>query len=124
MGHTKATTAGRTDQDTLSGVETFIDDMEKRLLGAIILFNKVLILKESHVTAPLLFNADETLLNVTSDSELRCLKMLDPLRKARQSKRIQLNTVGSMTPFVNAAGEVYLIVYCLKALDDKPVEFS
>src|SRR3546814_20711783 len=50
--------------------------------------------------------------------------MLDPLRKACQSKRLKLNTVGSMTPFVNAEGEVYLIVYCLKFPDDKAVEFS
>ncbi len=79
--------------------------------------------KEGHLRSDLLFNADETLLNVTSNSELKCLKMLDPIRKAHQSKRLNLNTVGSMTPFVTAAGEVYLIAYCLKAPQGKPIEF-
>src|SRR5690606_36121081 len=78
---------------------------------------------ESYVTPTLTFNADETLLNVSTNADLRCLKMLDPLRKAHQSKRMSLNTVGSMTPFVNAAGEVYLIVYCLKAPEGRVTEF-
>ncbi len=36
---------------------------------------------------------------------------------------MQINTVGSMIPFVNALGEVYLVVYCLKSAENKPVKF-
>lgn len=73
----------------------------------------------THISAKLLFNADETLMTVNSSGEIKFVRMLDSVRKAHQSKTMRLNTIGSMTPFVNAAGEVYLIVYCLKAPEGK-----
>lgn len=71
-----------------------------------------------------LFNADETLMTVAPNGDIRFLKMTDAVRRAHHSKKMRLNTVGSMTPFVNAAGEVVLIVYCLKAPEGKITTFN
>ncbi len=79
---------------------------------------------ETHVAPDLLFNADETLMTVNSKGELNFVKLVDSVRKAHHDTAIRLNTIGSMIPFVNAAGEVILVVYCLKAKNGKPHSFN
>jgi hypothetical protein len=130
MGRTKATSASRTSPETLEGVRIFLNEMQERLKGILFLLIRhfesipLKLLSVNHVNSKLLFNADETLMTVNSSGEVKFVRMLDAVRKAHQSKSTRLNTIGSMTPFVNAAGEVYLIVYCLKAPEGKSVSFN
>lgn len=63
-------------------------------------------------------------MTVNSKSELIFVKLLDPLRKAHHDTAMRLNTIGSMIPFVSAAGEVLLVVYCLKAKNGQTHSFS
>ncbi len=81
-------------------------------------------LLEYHVFAEVLFNADETLMTVNSKGELIFVKLLDSVRKAHHDTALRLNTIGSMIPFVNAAGEVLLVVYCLKAKNGRTHAFN
>jgi hypothetical protein len=57
----------------------------------------------------------------TKSGGIRLLKLLDPIRKAYGTKKMQINTIGSMIPFANARGQVLLVVYCIKSPDGKPV---
>jgi hypothetical protein len=79
---------------------------------------------EYHISPELFFNADETLMTVNSKGELNSIKLLDAVRKAHHDTALRLNTIGSMIPFVNAAGEVLLVVYCLKAKNGKTHAFN
>ncbi len=63
-------------------------------------------------------------MTVNSKGELSFIKLVDSLRKAHHETAMRLNTIGSMIPFVNAAGEVLLVVYCLKAKNGKTHSFS
>ena len=79
---------------------------------------------ETRVASDLLFNADETLMTVNSKGELNFVKLVDSVRKAHHDTAMRLNAIGSMIPFVNAAGEVLLVVYCLKAKNGKTHSFN
>jgi hypothetical protein len=63
-------------------------------------------------------------MTVNSKGELVFVKVLDSMRKAHEDTLMRLNTIGSMIPFVNAAGEVILVVYCLKATKGKAHAFN
>ncbi len=116
----------------MNGVHVFLAEMEERIKGifslplglVFVLIRLLIVTIVTHISPKLLFNADETLMTVNSSGEVKFVRMLDSVRKAHQSKSIRLSTIGSMTPFVNAAGEVYLIVYCLKAPEGKAVSFN
>jgi hypothetical protein len=70
-----------------------------------------------------LFNADETLLTVSSKNEARLVRMTDSLRKAHRTQSMRLNTVGSVLPFVGANGDVPFIAIILKADEGKKTTF-
>ena len=61
---------------------------------------------------------------VNSKGELNLVRLLDSVRKAHHDTVMRLNTIGSMIPFVNAAGEVVLVVYCLKAKSGEAHAFN
>ncbi len=63
-------------------------------------------------------------MTVNSKGELNFVKLLDSVRKAHHDTALRLNTIGSMIPFVNAAGEVFLVVYCLKAKNGRTHAFN
>jgi len=70
------------------------------------------------------FNTDETIITVSKGGEARLLRLTRSSYRtvAKQLKR--LNTIGSYTPFVNAAGEVLLEVICIKAGPGAKVQFN
>jgi hypothetical protein len=70
-----------------------------------------------------IFNADETLLTVSSKNEARLARMTDSFRKAHRTKAIRLNTVGSILPFASANGDVPFIAIILKAIEEKKTTF-
>ena len=49
------------------------------------------------------------------DGKLTLVKVTDSVRKANTDISKRIDTIGSLTPFVSAAGDVLLKVYCLKA---------
>lgn len=63
-------------------------------------------------------------MTVSSNGEIRFVKLLDSLRKAHHDTALRINTIGSMIPFVNAAGETLLVVYCLKAKNGQSHSFN
>ncbi len=63
-------------------------------------------------------------MTVNSKGELKFVKLVDSLRKAHNETAMRLNTIGSMIPFVNAVGEVFLVVYCLKAKNGRTHSFN
>lgn len=70
------------------------------------------------------FNTDETLITVSKGGVARLLRLTRSNYKAVSKKLKRLNTIGSYTPFVNAAGEVLLEVICIKAVEGSKVQFN
>jgi len=70
-----------------------------------------------------LWNADESLISV-HQGKLRLHRVHAKGSKTGAKKQGTLRTAGSMTPFVNALGDLALLVYCMKAEEGKEVELE
>ena len=70
-----------------------------------------------------LWNVDETLATIREDL-VTLHRVHKAGRAAAAEKGPRFQTIGSVTPFVSAAGECALIVYCLKAKEGQNVTFN
>lgn len=114
----KGTASARTGHLTLENTEEFVRKGNEKLAGTSSGFQYSSVIDASF-PAHAIINFDETLMTV-HDSKIVMVKMTDSIRKASTNQAMRLNTIGSLTPFVNAAGEVILKVYCLKTTTVTP----
>jgi len=111
--HKRAMTKARTDPINITNAEAFIDRWE--------MYQNIISFPVDHI-----INADETLLRATKDGVK--VERLEASYKAGGSDVLDdATSIGSLTPFVSAAGTIWLLVYCLKIPktkskeEDKPV---
>ena len=90
----------RTDPIIITNTEAFINTWER--------YQEWLQFPVDHI-----INGDETLLRATKDGAT--IERLEASYKMGGSESLETSSsIGSLTPFVSAAGTVWLLVYCLK----------
>ena len=61
---------------------------------------------------------------MSQSGDVVLLKMTTSTRKANGAKGMRLTTCGSFTPFVNAAGEKFMEIICIKAAEGAKVKLN